>query len=118
MVVVTARRSAFLQGDQAKLIALAQETNKPVFLWSYTVPSEKSVEVVSEAGYPLFKNLDSCARAMRTLADFRARQEAVAKQATQRVAPTADRRKARDNVRAELAAAAPIVVRMAGASRF
>ena len=64
MVVVTARRSAFLQGDQSKLIALAQETKKPVFLWSYTVPSEKSVEVVSEAGYPLFKNLDSCARAL------------------------------------------------------
>ena len=75
MVVVTARRSAFLQGDQAKLVALAQATNKPVFLWSYTVPSEKSVEVVSEAGYPLFRNLDSCTRAMRTLVDFRARRE-------------------------------------------
>ena len=75
IVVVTARRSAFLQADQPKLIALAQETNKPVFLWSYTVPSEKSVEVVSEAGYPLFKNLDSCARAMRILADYRVMQE-------------------------------------------
>jgi acyl-CoA synthetase (NDP forming) len=88
MVVVTARRSAFLQGDQPKLIALAQETGKPVFLWSYTVPSEKSVEVLSEAGYPLFKNLDSCARAMRTLADFRAMQEAlrVAKPAAVKIA--------------------------------
>ena len=75
MVVVTARRSAFLQGDQPKLTALAQETKKPVFLWSYTVPSEKSVEVLSEAGYPLFKNLDSCARAMRTLADYRVMRE-------------------------------------------
>jgi acyl-CoA synthetase (NDP forming) len=75
MVVVTARRSAFLQGDQPKLMALAQETQKPVFLWSYTVPSEKSIEVVSEAGYPLFKNLDSCARAMRTLADYRVTRE-------------------------------------------
>ncbi|HEX5212698.1 MAG TPA: acetate--CoA ligase family protein, partial [Pseudolabrys sp.] len=75
MVVVTARRSAFLQSDQPKLIALAQEANKPVFLWSYTVPSEKSIEVVSEAGYPLFRNLDSCARAMRVLADYRAMRE-------------------------------------------
>ena len=79
LVVVTARRSAFLQGDQAKLMALAQETKKPVFLWSYTVPSEQSVEVVSEAGFPLFKNLDSCARAMRALADIRARRETLAK---------------------------------------
>jgi acyl-CoA synthetase (NDP forming) len=108
MVVVTARRSAFLQGDQAKLIALAQETRKPVFLWSYTVPSEKSVEILSEAGYPLFKNLDSCARAMRTLADFRERREAVTGQ-TAPPAPMAERLKARENLRVELAAAPQIL---------
>ena len=105
LVVVTARRSAFLQGDQAKLMALAQETKKPVFLWSYTVPSEQSVEVVSEAGFPLFKNLDSCARAMRALADFRARREALAK-------PGAQPRELKVNLaatRALLDAGAPVI---------
>ena len=105
LVVVTARRSAFLQGDQAKLMALAQETKKPVFLWSYTVPSEQSVEVVSEAGFPLFKNLDSCARAMRALADFRARREALAK-------PSAQARELKVNLaatRALLDAGAPMI---------
>jgi acyl-CoA synthetase (NDP forming) len=109
MVVVTARRSAFLLGDQPKLIALAQETKKPVFMWSYTVPSEKSVEVLSEAGYPLFKNLDSCARAMATLADFRARREALAKQNEQPAATPLDRSKARESVRSDLPAAPQVL---------
>ncbi|MGH6980028.1 MAG: CoA-binding protein, partial [Stellaceae bacterium] len=65
MVVVTARRSAFLANDQPKLAALARETKKPVFMWSYTMPSEKSVEILNEAGYPLFINADGCARTMR-----------------------------------------------------
>ena len=95
MVVVTARRSAFLLGDQPKLIALAQETKKPVFLWSYTVPSEKSVEVLSEAGYPLFKNLDSCARAMRTLADYRTMRESLMQTPASVVDVSADRAAAR-----------------------
>ena len=82
MVVVTARRSAFLVDDQPKLIALARETKKPVFLWSYTLPSDKSVEVLNEAGYPLFNNADSCARTMCAMADYRARRERVAPQQT------------------------------------
>ena len=75
MVVVTARRSAFLADDQPKLNTLARETKKPVFLWTYTLPSEKSVEIVNEAGYPLFKNADSCARVMAAMADYRLRRE-------------------------------------------
>jgi acyl-CoA synthetase (NDP forming) len=72
MVVVTARRSAFLLGDQPQLMALARETAKPVFMWSYTLPAEKSIDVLNEAGYPLFARADSCARTMRALADYRA----------------------------------------------
>jgi acetate---CoA ligase (ADP-forming) len=75
MVVVTARRSAFLADDQPKLMALARETKKPVFMWTYTMPSEKSIDVLNEAGYPLFTNADGCARTMRVMADFRARRE-------------------------------------------
>ncbi len=75
MVVVTARRSAFLEGDQEKLLALARETAKPVFMWTYTLPAERSVEVLNAAGYPLFKNADGCARTMQIMADYRARRE-------------------------------------------
>ena len=75
MVVVTARRSAFLANDRPKLLELARETKKPVFMWTYTMPSEKSIEVLNEAGYPLFTNADGCARTMRVMADYRARRE-------------------------------------------
>jgi len=75
MMVVTARRSAFLADDQPRLMALARETTKPVFLWTYTLPSERSVEIIAEAGFPLFTNADSCAHTMRTMADYRALRE-------------------------------------------
>jgi len=71
MVVVTARRSAFLEGDLPKLKDLKHETNKPVFMWTYTLPSERSVEILNEAGYPLFIDAPGCARAMRSLLDYR-----------------------------------------------
>ena len=32
---------------------------KPVFMWTYTLPAERSVEILNEAGYPLFTD---CAR--------------------------------------------------------
>jgi acyl-CoA synthetase (NDP forming) len=75
MVVVTARRSAFLLDDQPRLMALAGETAKPVFMWTYTLPSDKSIEVLNDAGFPLFTNADGCARTMRAMADYHALRE-------------------------------------------
>ena len=95
MVVVTARRSAFLVDDQPRLMALAQETAKPVFLWTYTLPSEKSIEVVNEAGFPLFTNADGCARTMRAMADYRALRERLLRPAGQHAAGAGPRRRAR-----------------------
>jgi len=54
VVVVTARRSAFLEGDLQKLKDLKRDGTKPVFMWTYTLPSDRSVEILNEAGYPLF----------------------------------------------------------------
>jgi acyl-CoA synthetase (NDP forming) len=105
IVVVTARRSAFLLDDQPRLMALAHETKKPVFMWTYTLPSEKSVEVLNEAGYPLFTNADGCARTMRALADYRARREQLPRADETIVAWTPDRAAAR----AMLAASAPML---------
>ena len=71
IVVVTARRSAFLEGDLQRLKDLAATSDKPVFMWTYTLPSERSIEILNEAGYPLFMGLAGCARTMRMLADYR-----------------------------------------------
>jgi len=75
IVVVTARRSAFLENDLPKLQALGRKSKKPIFMWTYTLPSERSIEILNEAGYPLFTGAPGCARTMRIMADYRALRE-------------------------------------------
>ena len=66
-------------------------------MWTYTLPSERSVEILNEAGYPLFTGALGCARTMRALADYRALRERTLTAAGARRAP---RTPARDKVRA------------------
>lgn len=80
IVVVTARRSAFMENDLPRLKDLTRKTAKPVLMWTYTLPAARSVEVLAEAGYPLFTNADYCARAMQVMADYRARRERLAEE--------------------------------------
>jgi acyl-CoA synthetase (NDP forming) len=75
VVVITARRSAFLEADLPKLKELARESSKPVFMWTYTLPSERTIEILNETGYPLFVGAHGCARTLRALADYRALRE-------------------------------------------
>lgn len=75
IVVVTARRSAFLENDLPKLQKLGRESKKPVFMWTYTLPSDRSVEILNEGGYPLFTGAIGCARTMAIMADYRALRE-------------------------------------------
>jgi acetate---CoA ligase (ADP-forming) len=44
-------------------------------MWTYTLPADRSVEILNEAGYPLFTTAIGCARTMRAMADFRALHE-------------------------------------------
>ena len=44
-------------------------------MWSYTLPAQRSVEILSEAGYPLYTSIQTCARTMRAMADYRALRE-------------------------------------------
>ena len=105
IVVVTARRSAFLETDLPKLQALGRESKKPVFMWTYTLPSERSVDILNEAGYPLFTGAPGCARTMRVLADFReARTRLVQSSEDITVPPSAH-----EQVRAKLAATGSVL---------
>ena len=105
IVVVTARRSAFLETDLPKLQALGRESKKPVFMWTYTLPSERSVDILNEAGYPLFTGAPGCAHTMRVLADFReARARPVQSSEDITVPPSA-----REQVRAKLAATGSVL---------
>ena len=75
ILVVTGRHPRFLLEDRDHLIALGRESQKPVLLWSYTRPAQVCVDLLSEAGLPLFTNVHNCARAMRVMADYRAARE-------------------------------------------
>jgi len=105
MVVVTARRSAFLEGDVQKLKDLKRAVRKPVFMWTYTLPSERSIEILNEAGYPLFTSPFGCARTMRTLADYRARRERLLARPPTAASPAPTQ----DAVRAVLASSPPVL---------
>ena len=92
VVVITARRSAFLEADMPKLRDLARESDKPVFMWTYTLPSERTIEILNETGYPLFTGAPGCARTLRALADYRDMRERALRPvetATQLAAPRA-----------------------------
>ena len=80
-------------------------SKKPVFMWTYTLPSDRSVEILNEAGYPLFTNADGCARTMRAMADYRALRERLLRPADTLSVSTPDRAAAR----AMLAASAPVL---------
>jgi acetate---CoA ligase (ADP-forming) len=73
VVVITARRSAFLEADLPKFKELARTTDKPVVMWSYTLPSERTVEILNDIGFPLFMSAPGCARTLCKMVDYRAR---------------------------------------------
>ncbi len=75
ILVVTGRHPRFLLEDRENLLALGRDSKKPVLLWSYTRPAAVCVDLLSEAGLPLFTNVHNCARAMRAMADYRAARE-------------------------------------------
>jgi len=105
IVVITARRSAFLENDLPKLKELARDCAKPIFMWTYTFPSDRSVEILNEAGYPLFTNAQNCARTMRALADYRALRERLFRPGS----TTQQRVSGREKVLAMLAKAGPVL---------
>ena len=75
IVVMTARNPANLERQRESLARLAAQTEKPILLWSYTLPAPASMKLLSEAGYPLFTSVPNCARTMKAMADYRALRE-------------------------------------------
>ncbi|HUZ33092.1 MAG TPA: acetate--CoA ligase family protein [Xanthobacteraceae bacterium] len=104
IVVITARRSAFLEADLPKLKDLARETEKPVFMWTYTLPAERTVEILNEAGYPLFTTAHGCAGTLQKMADYRAMRALILHQ-VEAAAPAPDR----SNTSAVLVAAPGVI---------
>jgi acetyltransferase len=88
-----------------KLKDLKREIGKPVFMWTYTLPSERSIEILNEAGYALFTSPLGCTRTMRALLDYREQRERIAARPKAASSPST----ARDATRTLLAAAGPVI---------
>ena len=71
VVVITARRSAFLEADLPKLKDLARESRKPVFMWTYTLPSARTRRDPQRGGLSAVHQRAGCARTLRAMADYR-----------------------------------------------
>jgi acetate---CoA ligase (ADP-forming) len=105
VVVITARRSAFLEADLPKLKELSRECAKPVMMWTYTLPAERTIEILNEAGNPLFTTAHGCANAMRAMADYRARRERLPRSSVVAASPA----QAREKVHAMLTQVGPVL---------
>ena len=112
IVVITARRSAFLEADLPKLKELARTTDKPVLMWSYTLPSERTVEILNDIGFPLFMSAPGCARTLRKMVDYRR----VVRIPKWRSIPPI-RAAMREKAAAALAKSARVLLRIPGAGR-
>jgi acyl-CoA synthetase (NDP forming) len=75
-------------------------------MWTYTLPSARSVEILNEAGYPLFTGALGCARTMRAMADYRALRERLLRST---ITTTTQRMAGREKVRAMLAEAGSVL---------
>ncbi len=100
IVVMTARNSANLERHRQGLSRLAAATSKPILPWTYTLPSPASVQLLAEAGYPLFTDIQSCALTCRAMADYRALRERFLRPVVVRDPARGDSGAARDALRA------------------
>jgi len=75
IMIVSARLAASFEREQHQLAEVARGSARPILLWSYTLPSADTVRIVSQAGYPLFTSMQSCARAVAAMAHYRAARE-------------------------------------------
>ncbi len=75
IVVMSGRAGEHVLHEREALIKLRRETNKPIFMWSYTLPVPMTLETLAEAGFPLFTNMRNAAGTMAAMAEYRERRE-------------------------------------------
>ena len=59
-----------LTEEKTLLSKLSRETEKPVMVWSYTIPHAESSEVLAASGLPLFTNIRNCSRTIAAMCEY------------------------------------------------
>ncbi|MGD9804260.1 MAG: acetate--CoA ligase family protein [Hyphomicrobiaceae bacterium] len=73
--IMSARSAEGLTHEKDKLKILKEQATKPILMWSYTLPAAASVEVLSEAGFPLYTNMQNVVTTMRLMGEWNAHRE-------------------------------------------
>jgi acyl-CoA synthetase (NDP forming) len=73
--IMSARSAEGLTHEKEKLKELKQKATKPILMWSYTLPAAASVEVLSEAGFPLYTDMQNVVTTMRVMGEWNAHRE-------------------------------------------
>lgn len=95
IAIMSARSAEHLTHEREKLKAIKAAATKPILMWTYTLPSPAAVEVLSEAGFPLYTNMQNVVTTMRHMADWQAHREQFLKLTNVRTtAPSAKERTA------------------------
>jgi len=73
--VASTRITGSFDVDYDNLKRVGASLKKPVFFWSYNVPSEASYELLSDFGFPLYSDIRNCARTINVMANYNAFRE-------------------------------------------
>ena len=79
IAVMSARSAEHITHEREKLKAVRAAAKKPILMWSYTLPAPAAVEVLAEAGFPLFTNMQNVVTTLRHMIEYRAHREAFLK---------------------------------------
>ena len=71
VIVGSVANAKRLKEDQAVLAQVATHPQKPVLFCAYTAAAQEAVDVAAEVGVPVFTSMPGCARALRTMVDYR-----------------------------------------------
>ena len=69
--------------EETLLTELARETQKPVMIWSYTLPHDASSKTFAAAGLPLFTNVRNCTRTISLMNQYKEKQKSLSKDEAQ-----------------------------------
>ena len=69
--------------EETLLTELSRETQKPVMIWSYTLPHDESSKTLAAAGLPLFTNVRNCTRTISLMQQYREKQKSLLKDRVQ-----------------------------------
>jgi acyl-CoA synthetase (NDP forming) len=75
IMVMSGRAGEHIAKEREAFLKLRSMTDKPILMWSYTLPVQQTLDTLAEAGLPLFTNMRNVARTMAEMADYRARRE-------------------------------------------